>query len=80
MGINIPEEPSVYYISDIQLDVAPIVFFEWAYTTPAGLGPILYYCLNLSMEYLLEPAIWMIDVVNRVKYAPRLLSDGRKIL
>jgi hypothetical protein len=70
-------EPQVFYMSDLQIDIAPAVFFEWAYQTPAGLGPILFYCLNLSMEFLVQPTDWMLDIVTRIRYAPKQLSDGR---
>lgn len=66
---NVIEEPlhvNPYYISDIQLEVAPVVFFEWAYKTQAGQGPILFYCLNLSLQFLLEPTDWMKDIVGRL--------------
>ena len=74
---NVLDGTEDYYISDIELDIAPKVFFEWAYLTPAGLGPILYYCTNLSIQFLIEPADWMMDIVTRLKYAPKQLSDGR---
>jgi hypothetical protein len=73
---NVLDEPQAYYISDIKLDIAPVVFFEWAYQTPAGMGPILFYCLNLSIQFLVEPTDWMIDIVNRHRVSPWQLSDG----
>ncbi len=63
------------YISDIQLDVTPRLFFEWAYRTPGGTGcGVLFYCLNLSMELLMEPTDWMLDVVVRANF--KQLTDG----
>lgn len=66
-------------ISDITLDIAPVVFFEWAYQTPPE-HPVLFYCLNLSMEFLIHPANWMTEAVLRLKYdVPKRLTDGSGI-
>jgi hypothetical protein len=65
-------EGSRIYISDIELDVSPYLFFEWALNTPSGAGAILYYCLNLSTQLLVEPHAWMLDILSR----PKQLSDG----
>lgn len=69
-------EETEHHMSDILLEIAPVVFFEWAYVTPGGQGPILLYCLNLSIQYLLEPTEWMNEIVMRLKYAPKRLTDG----
>ena len=73
---NVLDEPQAFYVSDIKLEVAPVVFFEWAYQTPAGVGPVLFYCLNLSTQFLVEPTDWMMDIVYRIRHQSRLLSDG----
>ncbi len=72
---NVLDEPIAYYVSDIELNTTPSVFFEWAFLTPARGGNILFYCLNLSMEYLIEPANWMRDIVNR--HSLKRLSGGK---
>ena len=72
---NVSEIPSyANYISDVEINITPMAFFEWAYQTPAGNGPVLFYCLNLSMEFLVEPSQWMIDIVTRLKFAPKQLT------
>lgn len=68
------ESDSRIYISDMELDVSPYLFFEWAYNTPSGSGSILYYCLNLSVQLLVEPHEWMLDILSR----PKQLSDGSR--
>jgi hypothetical protein len=71
---NVPSEINGnIYVSDLELDVSPYLFFEWAYNTPSGSGSILYYCLNLSTQLLIEPHDWMLDILAR----PKQLSDGR---
>jgi len=75
---DVSDEPEAF-ISDIIIDVAPLTFFEWAYQTPIE-HPVLLYCLNLSMEFLLHPTSWMTDAVMRLRYdAPKRLTDGSGI-
>jgi hypothetical protein len=68
------EADGLIYVSDIDLDVSPYLFFEWALNTPSGAGAILYYCLNLSTQLLVEPHEWMLDIISR----PKQLSDGTR--
>jgi hypothetical protein len=71
-------DESAVFMSDIILDIAPLDFFEWAYQTPSE-HPVIFYCLNLSMELLLHPTSWMTDAVLRLKYdAPKRLTDGKE--
>jgi hypothetical protein len=46
------------YIISMKLAVEPQVFFKWAATTVGPAGPILYTCLNLSLD-LFDPPYWM---------------------
>lgn len=76
---DVTDEPEGF-ISDITIDVAPVDFFEWAYQTPVE-HPVLFYCLNLSMEFLVTPTHWMSEIVLRLKYdtIPKRLTDGSGI-
>jgi hypothetical protein len=63
------------YVSDLELDVSPVLFFQWAYTTIGGNGSgVLFYCVNLSTQLLLEPQEWMLDIVTRSNF--KQLTDG----
>ncbi len=75
---NIPVE-NVYttpqYVSEIELDTNPVAFFTWAYWTPAGVGSIVFYCLNLSTQLIIDPPDWMLTVTNK----PKRLTDGHSV-
>lgn len=63
------------FVTDLKLEVPKETFFEWAYLTPGAASPILFYCLYLSVE-LLEPPVWMANVLTKIKYMPKRLTDG----
>jgi hypothetical protein len=61
------------YIVELHLNVAEKVFFKWAYNCQARDNGILVYCYHLSLE-LLDPPIWMIEVLRELR-EQRLLRE-----
>jgi hypothetical protein len=54
------------HVLELHIDVAPKIFFKWAYNYQGRDNGILIYCYHLSIE-LLDPPLWMQEALRELK-------------